>query len=176
MALPKGKLFALLAVFAAIGMVAATGAFTSVEAERTVSVDTAGDSSALLGLSANSTSANGAFATTDGDSELQIDVSNANQDATTTLNSVFDITNNGEQEVGVYIQDTSGDNVAYYWGTVTSNSSEGETSDVTLGTGERVSVGVQLNFDGETSANPSDITIVADAAEVGDGNGADGES
>lgn len=170
---PRGKLFALLAIFVAISTVAVTGAFTTVEAERTVNVDTAGDDSALLQLTASDTP-NGDFAEQDG-GELQIDISNANQDATTELDYVFNITNSGEQEVGVYIEDTTSDNVAYYWGGDTSNGSEGETADVTLNTGDRVSVGVQLNLDGQTSASAEDITIVADAAEVDDGNGADGE-
>ncbi|ERG94186.1 MAG: hypothetical protein J07HQW2_00620, partial [Haloquadratum walsbyi J07HQW2] len=36
--IPKGKLLALLMIFTAVGGVAATGAFTTVEAERTADV------------------------------------------------------------------------------------------------------------------------------------------
>jgi uncharacterized protein with FMN-binding domain len=170
MARPKGKLFALLAVFAAIGLVAASGAFTSVEAERTVSVTTSGDASAALQLEVEDS----VYASTD-NNELEIDVSDANQDATTELDSVFRITNDGSQEVGVYISSTSGD-VDYYWGDEPTNSSEGDTRDVTLGSGDSITVGIQLNFDGVTSSpSVNDITINADASEVGDGDGADGE-
>ncbi|ERG92237.1 MAG: hypothetical protein J07HQW1_02272 [Haloquadratum walsbyi J07HQW1] len=46
--IPKGKLLALLLAFTAVGGLAATGAFTTVQADRTADVTAAGDSNALL--------------------------------------------------------------------------------------------------------------------------------
>ena len=117
MARPKGKLFALLAVFAAIGLVAASGAFTSVAADRTATVDTAGDNSALLGLSGNSTAGvSGVVDSTSGEVELNFNngdgnASGINTNATTTFDYVLDVTNNGNSQttLSITLTDDSGD-------------------------------------------------------------------
>ena len=110
---PRGKLLGLLAIFAAIGIITATGAFTTVSAERTAEVGVAGDASALLGLQPSDGS-NGGYASldsgTDGASTLQIDFSNVdgagvNDEAQTDIQGVFVITNNGNQAVNVSISD-----------------------------------------------------------------------
>ena len=46
----KSKIFALVLIFAAIGVAAGTGAFTTAEADRTAEVNVAGDANALLGI------------------------------------------------------------------------------------------------------------------------------
>jgi hypothetical protein len=96
----KGKLFALLAVFAAIGVVTATGAFTTVSAERTAQVNVAGDASALLALSPTDSE----FSTTE-NNQLTIDLgtNNVNPNAVTTDNEVFTVTNNGEDPVRLVV-------------------------------------------------------------------------
>lgn len=169
MARPRGKLFALLAIFAAIGLVTASGAFTSVTAERTVTVDIAGDSAALLGLSPNST-ANGAFATNATNGELQLDFSDSNMpsasglnpNATTFFGSVFDVQNNGNQEINVTI--TNGDGwITLYEGNSTTTNLEGTPK--TLAAGDKFTVGVEIdsaNFS-EGDTQTSTITIQADA-------------
>lgn len=106
---PKGKLFALLAIFAAIGLVTATGAFTTVSAARTADVSVAGDSAALLAI-APAGGANSDYVSTP-NGQLTFDLSAGSQGASgvnqrgeTDIRAVFTITNQGTQEIGVWIE------------------------------------------------------------------------
>jgi hypothetical protein len=114
MARPKGKLFALLAVFAAIGLVAASGAFTSVAADRTAQVNVTGDSSALLELSEPSEIDEGAVnigadgeATIDLTSDGLTNANGLNPNATTALTPLLNVTNQGTEPVNITIDVTS---------------------------------------------------------------------
>ena len=183
---PKGKLFALLAVFAAIGLVTASGAFTTVQADRTATVNVAGDSSALLALTP-ATEANGQYAyLNNGQLELDISSSNpnsggsnftgagVNDDALTSISAVFTIENQGTQDVDVYLGDASGNAITlngndtalqYYWGSTTTNSSETSTNAVTLSPGQSVSVGFQIDLRVESvSGTFPDFTVFAEAS------------
>jgi len=85
-----------------------TGAFGSVEADRTVNVNVAGDESAYLGLSAKSDYAQ----VTDGQLELNFNNNNnggdgVNEDAVSTFDGVFQMTNNGPNDLDITI-DKSG--------------------------------------------------------------------
>lgn len=106
---PKGKLLALFVVFAAIGLVTATGAFTTVQAERTVEVSAAQDSDALLQLEpANSNNADEYVTGGDGVDTVSVTLQTTtgqgvNIDANTTIDSLINITNQGSQSVGVYV-------------------------------------------------------------------------
>lgn len=102
----RRKLFILIAIFAAIGLVTATGAFGSVTAQRTAEVSVAGDDAALLGLEAAS-GAGGNYVT--GTDEITIDLTNANTNATTEIPAALNITNRGNQDVAIQIS-ASGDN------------------------------------------------------------------
>jgi hypothetical protein len=174
----KGKLFGLLVIFAAIGMVTASGAFTSVTATRTATVDVTGDSSALLKLEPANTP-NGDEYARENAGELEIDLSGYNSSATgvnanATLNftSVFVITNQGTQEVNVSITD-AGDNpnaVVFYNTTFAPRDSSGatgglETTEVTLATGESVTVSIYVDTSGLSSSDNlvNSITINATA-------------
>jgi len=119
MASRRSVLIGLGGVVAGGGALIGTGAFTTVEAQRTVSVQTAGDASAFLGLEAadrpdNSTSAptDSAGANQDeyvsggGDSPIQINLdgnsegaAGLNQDAKTTFRNLVAVTNNGTQDI-----------------------------------------------------------------------------
>lgn len=92
----NGKLFALVAVFAALGVAAGTGAFTTVSAERTASVGVSGDASAALGLDVGDAD----YASLN-NGELEITFDNVNTNAATTVESLFTITNNGDSAVTV---------------------------------------------------------------------------
>lgn len=89
------------------GALIGTGAFTTVEAERTVSVETAGDASAFLGLDEVSGSPNSDYLDTSGDTvEITIDDSagtsagdGLNQNAITTIRNIVQVANNGTQGV-----------------------------------------------------------------------------
>lgn len=134
MALPKDELLLLVAVFAAIGLVTATGAFTTVTADRTATVTVAGDAGALLGLAPydgpNGDGSDDTNSITDdtqtGDSEgyaglngdvLEIDLGGygdvsavgVNDEATTDVRNVFVVTNQGTQPVAVSVTDSDDD-------------------------------------------------------------------
>ena len=84
------------------GALFGTGAFTQVEAERSVSVTTAGDGSALLAFSAD-TSYNGV---SEGDSTnniVDLDFVDINENAITTFENVLTITNNGSSDVDLSV-------------------------------------------------------------------------
>lgn len=92
-------------------LVTGTGAFTSVEANRDLSVQVADDSSALLRMAAAG-EGNDEYVTTDG-GELGIDITSSNPtdaggqgvnaDATTVIADLFEIQNQGTQEVAVEV-------------------------------------------------------------------------
>ena len=95
------------------GAVFGTGAFSSVEADRTVEVAVAGDSSGLLGLSDEDSDDDPyteASSVTDGTLELTFDSlgssSGVNLDAETTFDPLFRIINNGSNPVDVSINNT----------------------------------------------------------------------
>ena len=93
------------------GAVVGTGAFSSVQAERTVSVETAGDASALLTLEPTD-KPNGEYAELTSGGVLEVTLDAVNMNAVTTVRDVFRVTNNGSQPVFVYIEDDS-DNVQF---------------------------------------------------------------
>jgi hypothetical protein len=102
----RTRLLVVLAVFGVGLFVLGTGAFTTVSAERTVSVNVSDDSSALVELTPHS-GANGDYARqTGGELEVSFDdvtATGVNQNANTTLSKVFNITNQGTQTADVYI-------------------------------------------------------------------------
>jgi len=106
-----------------------TSAFTSVSAERTVSVAVAGDASAFLGLDATN-AANGAYASEQGDDgELVLDFgdiseqsrddrfesggSGVNQNAVTDFKDVFRVRNQGTQPIEVELKDENAGDVLH---------------------------------------------------------------
>ena len=111
----RNALIGLGTVAAGAGVIGGTGAFTSVDAERSVSVQTTGDASAALTLEQapgdidnNTPTANAAeYVTTTGDDLITIDISSdgnsqadgINMNARTTLENLITITNNGTQTV-----------------------------------------------------------------------------
>jgi hypothetical protein len=91
-----------------------TGAFTSVEADRNISVQTQGDSGAFLafetGSATNSAYASGADTGTvsiDLNSDADVDGVGVNKQGTTQINDIFKIRNQGTQAVVVYADPSS---------------------------------------------------------------------
>lgn len=178
--LPKGKLAGLIAIFAAIGLITATGAFTTVTAERTATVTTAGDADALLAL--NPTNANYASIPSSGANAGQLVISvdgtfnsqgatGVNLNALTEINNVFSITNQGTQQIEVWISvnATSGNEnvVTFHGGDTVSASPLDDTNKVTLGTGDSTNVSMSIDTRG-ASLNEDDniitgITVHANA-------------
>ncbi|MFB6123688.1 MAG: hypothetical protein ABEJ78_09555 [Haloferacaceae archaeon] len=113
-----------------------TGAFTSLTANRTATVNVAGDGAAYLQLVPGSSAGtptspsgpNAAYAEYNSDDELELNLDGdasggfggtqgdgVNPDAVTDIDEVFTIRNQGTQPVGVYISDTdSNDEVTFY--------------------------------------------------------------
>lgn len=174
---PSGKLLGLVALFAAIGIITATGAFTTVEAERTATIDVAGDANALLALDP-AEGDNGDYATHNDNGLLEVDMGNAlgdgvNKDAKTHVRDVFTITNNGQQDVEITITD-AGDNpdmVTFYSSeNHTFNAGSGpsenlEEDPVTISPGSTITVSIWVDTDDYTGDDGlvDTITVEADA-------------
>lgn len=113
----RNTLIGLGTIVAGGGAALGTGAFSTVEAGRDVEIGVAEDSSALLGLVAGDSEF-----VTDDDGVLEIELSNANLDAVTTLEGAFSVRNNSEdatedgdgQNMTVWAEITEfGDNVSH---------------------------------------------------------------
>jgi hypothetical protein len=185
--IPKGKLLALLLAFTAVGGLAATGAFTTVQAERTADVNVDGDANALLAIQPNETSEDSNFIQDDDTSDSTFSINlegdngntgSLNANATTTAENLFNITNNGEEDVDVWIS-TNG-------GAQTNNGSVNTTfyvDDRALSSGEVTSDAVNINnridkfnafVDTESSEGQFDVVMseseAADSIDENPGN------
>ncbi|MFC6813507.1 hypothetical protein ACFQGT_19590 [Natrialbaceae archaeon GCM10025810] len=98
------------------GTALGTGAFSSVEATRTVSVDVAGDASALVALEVNQD-----YGNVDGNGQVEINLSSdnlgedadgLNRNGTTTFDGMLAVTNQHEEDVDFTLPDTSDDEEA----------------------------------------------------------------
>ena len=96
----RNTLIGLGSLVAGSGALIGTGAFSSVEADRSVTVNTAGDGAANIQLSAKSPEA------TVSDGTLSVDLSKINFDAVTDFGEVFGITNNtaGSSDINVHLE------------------------------------------------------------------------
>jgi ABC-type antimicrobial peptide transport system permease subunit len=185
----KGKLLALVAIFAAVALVTGTGAFSTVEAERTADVNVAGDSSALLGLEP----AGNGYLIQNQNGEIAItlaDNSNAdgvNRNATTHVDQTdfLNVTNNGADDVELGIEATTPTDVEVYFvvskGAVTGSTTDLSTNlssktfdetekypirsnTVQISAGNTVSVGIVIDV-GDVSPSSiisGDVTITAE--------------
>lgn len=186
----KGKLLALIAIFAAVALVTGTGAFSTVEADRTSDVNVAGDSSALLGLEPAGSGhlidnqSNKVAITLAGNTN---NPGGVNRNAITTVNRTdfLKITNNGADEVELGVQASTKSNVEVYFvvGTGTTSLSNNisvssvstfdpsekypiQSNEVTIGSGNAIYVGIVIDV-GDVSTNDEiiadDVTITAEA-------------
>jgi hypothetical protein len=177
---------------AAVGAGLGTGAFSSVEADRTLNVTLADDANALLSLEPNegplpfagvsAEDGPGNLNEYGGDAteyintaggELEIDIANltnangVNDNAVTRFDDLIRVQNNGTQDVGVRVDAPSGIDV-FAWQTGTGTVSiTGGSFDVTLPQG--TIGGVSLEVD--TTVISSDlsgatVTIIADADQA----------
>jgi hypothetical protein len=96
----KVKLFVLIALVGAVGLVTATGAFGTLIASRTAEVSVTGDDAALLALQAASGPGGNYI---EGTNEIAINLTNVNTNATSEFPNALNITNNGNQDVAVSI-------------------------------------------------------------------------
>jgi len=144
-----------------------TGAFTSVEAERSFDIGTAGDQSAYVSLEAAQSSNGGQYVSTNG-GLLTVTLDSLNNDAVTRVEQLFTIQNEGSQAVNVYLEDAS-DAVSF----VSSGSTiEGASNSVELTVGEQVVVGLvvdTLSNDVEQGSLIDTVTVHATADDPSPG-------
>lgn len=132
------------------GALFGTGAFTTVEADRTVDVNSVGDASALLEFSDKESQLVDMQGGDDTDL-LRIEEQNLNKDAVTEAEDAFNATNTGNNGVGFYVQDPG---VA-------------EIDIVNVATGESV-VGAANSVDLDANGGTVDLTVVIDLTGTND--------
>lgn len=140
-----------------------TGAFTSVTAERTVEVNVAGDESAYVGLEPVSSSPNSDFVEVNS-GEVSLDFSSNNSnvngngfnpDATTRINDLLHVTNQGTQNVNFWVNI---ENLGAGSDFVTIEASNRATFESNF-RGRTTGLSSQLAFDGGNAGNVSPVTI-----------------
>lgn len=171
----RNVLVALGAVAILTGIVFGTGAFTQVEADRTVTVEFADDENAFLGL--NETSQNPEYVSFvsggAGQQVVQINLDNSsaagdglNDDAVTLIDPVLNVTNQGTQPVNVSFDGTATTEGIALTGTndpALNSLGVGQTEqvgiEVAVGNAPRTVNGGTLN----ASQDNSDLTLVIEA-------------
>jgi hypothetical protein len=157
-----------------VGVVIGTGAFTTVSAERTVSVDTAGDAAALVGLEPGSGGAvDGRVTAPGGQVEITLPGDSAdgiNEGARTEFQQLVRVTNNGGQNVTSlsFDIDADADRVQYITNTTSTEYEEDENVlDRDIAPGEAVEFGLVFDLrDGGFSGGP-DYTVSINASTTG---------
>ncbi|MFC7235737.1 hypothetical protein [Halosegnis marinus] len=173
-----------------------TGAFTSVSANRTVTVNVAGDASALLAIEraeeGGSTTPNAQdYVNIESDNTVKLDftgsdngASGINDDASTKIANLLDITNQGTQTVEVYPSEDQPGNIAFFAeGPDTNTGTNGnpnypdpdndgdqdqgagfsDDDPVILGTGDTVeNIGVRMEGD----ATGTTLTLIAEETDA----------
>lgn len=168
------------------GAALGTGAFTSVEADRSVNVSVADEDQAYLALDKLSAASypNATFVSQNASTGISIDINDATGteddgdgvglDSVYEFDNLFQVKNQGTQDVDLSITtlsdsdfdpDASGLSVEFYDGTDSSTSLDPDTgSSVTISTGNSVNIGLKITTD-EPSVDDfdADATVSADA-------------
>jgi hypothetical protein len=172
-------LLGLVVLVVGAGVVGASGAFSSVQADRTVDLNTAGDRGALLGFNDidNQIVTISDTDTSGETSVLQITSDDINADAKTVFAEAFEISNNGNEDINkVYVRDESnigpGEAIDFrlYDGGVGSSIVGSSSSGADLGTGGTMTVAVVIDTRGATTGSTldgiDDVTIVANDSQA----------
>jgi hypothetical protein len=156
-----------------------TGAFTSVNAERSVDVEVAGDANAYLGLEPVSSSPNSAYVQVNS-GEVSFDFSDSNDnlnnatsgagfnpDAVTDVEDLLRVTNQGTQDVDFSV-DLSGLNTGNADVTLSTDELAGESdlvaNSITISPGESIILDLEVDTIGQGPATASGtVTFVAQA-------------
>lgn len=123
MYVPRGKLLALVTIVVAAALVTGTGAFSTVETERTANVQVAGDANAYLGLEPHE-DGNGQFAEQNEEGMLEIKFTEehetekggqgVNPESRTSFDNVFTITNQGTEKAQVTVTGGTEEAISIY--------------------------------------------------------------
>ncbi len=148
------------------GALIASGAFSQVEAQRDVSVQTEGDDSAALGIALNDTyTSSGTIEYSNGsDGELGLKFTNLNGNATTYYDDVIDISNNDEGTLEVDVTSNSSSLMVYTSQERTYDSGN-EATLTGIDTNTTKSVGLAINSSNFSSSD--DVTITINATKTG---------
>lgn len=148
------------------GALAGTGAFSSVEANRDVTVAVEGDANAYLALLPyDGPNGDGSQYVQTANGELAVTLDKVNKHAVTTLENVFEVLNQGSQPVALYIEDGS-DEVSF---TAEGASIEGESNAVNLDVGESTAISIEVDTtDGQSVGDVllEEVTVVAEADDA----------
>lgn len=159
------------------GLVTASGAFTSIEADRTVSISTTGDASAAIGLTGNDDD----IASTEainGNSVLTIENSQLNERSLSTFEAAITVTNNTTTDLdfhvgasGVEFNDSGGNAVKVLDFQSGGSSIVGETNSVPISAGSSVDLTVIIDItadgiDGSTLDNITSVSFVANEQQA----------
>lgn len=147
----------------------ATGAFTSLTAERDANIQVAGDAAGYLSIKP-SEGANGEYASLRG-GKLHVSVGGVlgqqgggvNRDAVTVVRDIFTITNQGSQSVGIWLTDETA--AVTFTGGPQATTLEGKDHAITLQPGDTLVVGLTVDTRGANAA-VSELTAVAIHADT----------
>ena len=116
----RSVLFGLGTISVGVGGVFGSGAFSSVEATRTVEINTTNDAGAILTFAANSPGGDNIIATEDvnGSTLIKIKQSKLNEQATTRFEDALMVTNDGGQKVGLSVDPSQSDDTNNLIGSV----------------------------------------------------------
>ena len=144
------------------GLIAGTGAFSQVEANRAVDVGVNGDSSALLGIAVNTSSSLVNATTTDGDGveTIEFEENRLNDNATTRYDYALNVTNNGDSDVNFYVED---DNTGVIDMENANDGSSVVGSSVSIQSGNTVKLHIVITTTGSSDTFPDEITFVAES-------------
>jgi len=173
----RNTLIGLGTIVAGGGAALGTGAFSSVEATRTVNIETDADEDALLQIEAND-DYNGTeddYVTVDS-GEIEIDIGDdtddddpgVNTSATTKFTDILKVTNNGSQNVGLSVADVNGVGSGELLDFEISDNSivgDSESNAEDLGKGSFLEITIVINTDEDTDSGdfPGEITFIARA-------------
>ena len=148
------------------GALVGTGAFSSVEADRTVDVSTANDDNALLQITEGAGASSGEIFA-NANNELSLNQSNFNTDAITTFDNAVNVTNTGNESVTLYVEDGDpgiGESLFLNKSDGTSIVGTDTNTGVEITAGSSVELDVVIDVRGDRSINDiqSDITLVAE--------------
>lgn len=146
------------------GLLIGSGAFSQVQADRTVSVNTEGDASASLGLDVNSTANHDGVSSTTEGGAIELSFEKVNDNASVYYDDVLNVSNNANQEITVTAY-SNNSAVEVYDGNGHSFEfdSNNEATINTVPTNETRSLGIALNTSDSTiESEGASITIVAE--------------
>ena len=191
----RSVLLGLGTISATVGGAFGSGAFSSVEATRTVELNTSGDSSSLLSFEQNpnnSSTANNIITTesvgSSSNNVIKIKQTDLNERATTRFVDVLRVTNNGNKEVYVSVNDDGGSSsttpdpnnligdvldIRYDGSTIVDGSNDGDNA-VSLGAGNSkdftVVVDLRNGNKGKEISSINAIVFAARTSEASDTN------